>query len=63
VAYTSTGVNVTGSSAVQQDVLNYAAALRDTGGFNVVVSSINYSSKVTTTGEVIDLYNFSFQLK
>jgi type IV pilus assembly protein PilM len=63
VVYTSTGVNVTGSSAVQQDILNYAVALRDTGGFNVVVSSINYSSKVTTAGTVIDLYNFSFQLK
>ena len=63
VSYSNTGVNINGSSAVQQDVLNYAAALRDTGGFTVVVSSINYSLKVTTSGTVIDTYTFSFQLK
>jgi type IV pilus assembly protein PilM len=56
-------VIVGGSSTSQGNILDYAQALRDTAGFNVVVSSINYNSTVTNTGTVIANYTFSFQLK
>ena len=55
VTYADDGMTVTGSSATKADVLNYAQSLRDTGGFNVVVSSISYGSSGT--------YQFSLQIK
>jgi type IV pilus assembly protein PilM len=63
MAYSDTAMNVTGLSRTQAEVLSYAQALRDTGGFTVVVSSINYSSEITETGTVIPTYNFTFQMK
>jgi hypothetical protein len=63
VNYSDTGATVTGSSAAQADVLNYAQVLRDSGNFNVVVSSITYSLVVNDAGATIDTYTFSFQIK
>jgi len=55
VAYDIDGMTVSGFSATEGDVLNYAQSLRNTGGFNVVVSSIDYGSNGT--------YQFSLQIK
>jgi len=63
VTYTGTGATVSGSAGAQGDILKYAQVLRDTGGYNVIVSSINFSSTVSDTGEVIGNFNFSFQIK
>lgn len=63
ISYGLNGATVNGSAAKQDDVLGYAQALRDTGGFTVVVSSITYSSVVTDTGAVISSYNFTLEIK
>jgi type IV pilus assembly protein PilM len=61
VTYSSTGATVSGSSDSRENVFAYAQALRDTGGFNIVVSSISYSS-VVVTDIVTGTYNFSLQV-
>jgi len=63
VAYNDdTGAIITGSASTKEAVLMYAEALKDSGGFSVVVSSINYSSQFTNTGILIEKYNFSLQI-
>ena len=63
VTHSGSAMTITGSSAKQDEVLAYAQALRDTGGFNVVVTSISYSSEITEEGVLIPSYSFSFQMK
>jgi type IV pilus assembly protein PilM len=62
LTYNTSGSTVTGSASTQADVLQYAQSLRDTGGYGVVVSSINYSTITTDAGSVIGTYQFSFGL-
>jgi hypothetical protein len=61
----STGSAVTQEEVlkISEEVMKYAQSLRDTGGFNVVVSSIQYNSRVKETVGVIGTYDFTFQLK
>ena len=64
LAYNADSQSITGTAGNQADVLSYAQALRDTGGFTTVVSSISYSPTTDpTTGAIIPVYDFSFQLK
>ena len=57
------GINVNGSSATSTDILTYAQALRDTGKFDTVVSSIAYSPTLSDVGNVIPSYAFTISLK
>jgi len=43
LAYAAAGQTLSGSSGTSKDILSYAQALRDKGGFTVVVSSISYT--------------------
>ena len=63
MGYSDTAKTVFGSSSTQEEILKYAQALRDSGSFTMVVSSITYSPEVTDTGAVIPTYNFNFQMK
>jgi type IV pilus assembly protein PilM len=54
--------NLSGISGTSKDILNYALALRDKGGFSVVVSSISYAPLTLDSGEIIQRYNFTLQL-
>lgn len=63
VTYSDGKMTVTGLCANHLVGQDYAQALRDTGGFNVVVSSITYTSEITEEGKKIDSYRFSFQMK
>ena len=62
VAYTGVTDTITGSSVSEQNILSYAAALRDTGGFNVVVNSITYTPTTDAAGDITPLYNFTLQI-
>ena len=62
VAYTGVTDTISGSSVSEQNILSYAAALRDTGGFNVVVNSITYAPTTDAAGDITPLYNFSLQI-
>jgi type IV pilus assembly protein PilM len=63
VAYNGGEMNIAGTSAIYLEILSYAQALRDTGGFTVVVSSINYSSEYTEAGVLVPSFDFTFQVK
>jgi len=63
VMHSGSAMTVTGLCANHLVVLDYAQALRDTGGFTTVVSSISYSPTITEAGVVIPSYNFVFQMK
>jgi len=63
MTYSVSGIAITGTSASEADILDYGQALRDTGGFTIVVSSINYATAINDSGVVVGIYNFSFQLK
>src|SRR5208283_1258436 len=63
MTYSVSGIAITGTSASEADILDYGQALRDTGGFTIVVSSINYATAINDSGIVVGIYNFSFQLK
>jgi type IV pilus assembly protein PilM len=63
VMHSGSAMTVTGLCANHLVVLDYAQALRDTGGFNVVVASITYSFEITEEGVLIPSYNFMFQMK
>jgi len=60
VTCNANAMTVAGSAATQIDVLAYAQALRDKGGFKVIVSTISYTAIVKDTGEKIASYSFSF---
>jgi type IV pilus assembly protein PilM len=62
-AMTVNGVSGTYTSGNHLAILSYANALRETGGFNMVVSTISYSSEVTDKNEKIESYQFNFQVK
>jgi Tfp pilus assembly protein PilN len=62
ISYTGSNDSVSGNAGAQADILSYAQALRDTGGFTVVVSSITYSSATDASGDITPLYNFSLQI-
>jgi type IV pilus assembly protein PilM len=55
--YNAGSQSLSGVSGTYQDILSYAQALRDKGGFNVVVSTISYAS-----GTIGSQYNFTLQL-
>jgi type IV pilus assembly protein PilM len=62
--YSADGKMVTGSAENAADILSYAQALRDSGAFTTVVSSIDYSPIVDTdTGAIIPVYNFMLQMQ
>ena len=64
LTYNADTQTVTGTAGNQADVLSYAQALRDTGGFTVVVSSVVYSPTTDpTTGATIPIYNFTLLMK
>jgi hypothetical protein len=63
MSYADSSKNINGTSATTADILKYAQALRDTGKYTMVVSSINYSPTITLTGTVIPVYNFSLLIK
>ena len=62
LAYNAAGQTLSGSSVTSKDILSYAQALRDKGGFTVVVSSISYTPVTLDTGVKVPQYNFSLQL-
>jgi type IV pilus assembly protein PilM len=57
LAYNAASQTLSGVSGTYQDILSYAQALRDKGGFNVVVSTISNAS-----GTMGSQYNFTLQL-
>jgi type IV pilus assembly protein PilM len=64
VSYNTDSQTVTGSAGNQADVLSYAQALRDSGAFTTVVSSISYNPTTDpNTGAIIPAYDFSFSMK
>ena len=63
MTYGNSEITVAGTSTSETSILDYGQALRDTGGFTIVVSSINYTTATNDAGVVVGTYNFSFQLK
>lgn len=63
VNYSATDKSINGFSKSEAEILNYAQALRDTVGFEVVVSTIAYAGDVSETGALLPRYNFTFQMK
>ena len=62
LAYNAAGQTLSGVSGTSKDILSYAQALRDKGGFAVVVSSISYTPLTLDNGVMVPQYNFSLQL-
>ena len=62
ISYTGSQGTVSGNAGAQADILSYAQALRDTGGFNVVVTSITYAPTTDAAGDITPLYNFSLEI-
>ena len=63
ITYSDAAQTLTGSSPIRADIFSYALALRDTGGFNVLVASISYNPTTDPdTGAVIPSYSFNFQM-
>ena len=63
MTYEANSQTVTGFSGTAADILNYAQALRDTGAFTTVVSSIAYSPIVNDSGAITPKYNFTINMK
>jgi type IV pilus assembly protein PilM len=63
VSYTAGAQTVTGSSGTAANILSYAQALRDTGDFTTVVSSIVYSPIVANSGMITPNYDFTLNMK
>jgi hypothetical protein len=63
MTYDDTAKTVTGFSGTSTDILSYAQALRDSGAFTTVVSSISYSPIVADTGVITPKYNFTLDMK
>ena len=61
--YNATTKELAGFSGTAADILNYAQALRDTGKFTTVVSSIAYSPIVNDSGVITPKYNFTIVMK
>jgi type IV pilus assembly protein PilM len=62
ISYSVSTDSITGISGTSADILNYAQALRDTGGFTTVVSSITYSPITLASGDIQPSYSFSLQI-
>jgi type IV pilus assembly protein PilM len=62
ISYTASQDSVSGSAGSQADILSYAQALRDSGGFTVVVSSITYTPITLESGDIQPAYTFSLQI-
>jgi type IV pilus assembly protein PilM len=62
ISYIGAADSVTGTSGTSADVLSYAQALRDTGDFTTVVSTITYSPQTTDSGDIIPMYSFTLQI-
>ena len=62
ISYNGATDSVTGTSGTSADILNYAQALRDTGDFTTVVSSITYSPITLDSGDIMPSYSFSLQI-
>jgi type IV pilus assembly protein PilM len=62
ISYSVSTDSISGISGTSADILNYAQALRDTGGFTTVVSSINYAPITLASGDIQPSYSFSLQI-
>ena len=63
MTYNASSKSVVGFSNTAADILGYAQALRDTGAFTTVVSSIVYSPIVGDKGVIIPEYHFTISMK
>jgi type IV pilus assembly protein PilM len=54
--------SVAGTSGTSADILNYAQALRDTGAFTTVVSTITYTPLTLDSGDIQPAYSFSLSI-
>jgi type IV pilus assembly protein PilM len=63
MTHNGTSMTIVGSASSYQQVLDYALALRDTGGFSTLVASISYNPDTTDEGVVIPHYRYTFQIK
>ena len=61
--YEAATQTISGFSGTAADILNYAQALRDTGMFTTVVSSIVYSPEVAESGAITPNYQFTLNMK
>jgi type IV pilus assembly protein PilM len=63
VHYNASDKSVTGAAGTQTDILAYATALRDTGGFKVVISQIAYNPATSPGGDITPVYDFTFSVQ
>jgi len=63
MSHSGTAMTVTGSASSYQQVLDYALALRDTGGFSTLVARISFDPETTDEGVIIPNYSYNFQMK
>jgi hypothetical protein len=63
LTYDANSKTVTGFAGTAADILSYAQALRDTGKFATVVSSIVYSPIADTNGTITPKYTFMIVMK
>jgi len=61
-SYSVSADSISGTSGTSADILNYAQALRDTGDFTTVVSSITYSPITLDSGDIMPSYSFSLAI-
>jgi len=62
--YDSTNrISLNGSAATRELILDYAQVLRDSGLFTTVVSSVNYYSIISESGEQVISYKYVFQIQ
>jgi type IV pilus assembly protein PilM len=61
-SYNAASQSLSGVSGASQDILSYAQALRDKGGFKVVVATIAYAPVTLDNGQIVPQYNFTLQL-
>ena len=62
IAYTGSSDSISGTSGTSADILNYAQALRDTGTFTTVVSTITYTPLTLDSGDIQPSYTFSLAI-
>ena len=53
---------VVGIAASTADILTYAQTLRDSAKYNVVVSMIRYNPIIKVNGDVVPVYEYTFQI-
>jgi type IV pilus assembly protein PilM len=63
LTHTGSTVAITGNSEDYLQVLYYAEELREKGGFNTIVTNINYKPETTEEDVLIHKYVYTFQLK